>query len=110
MSFTRGEPVSLNELKFISSAICEKQLRMDGRGVYDFRTLKISFGAEYGQVQVQLGTTRVYVVTTCEVTAPKSDKPSDGFFTFNVHFSPISSLEYESGRCVTTTIPFTTQG
>eukprot|EP01127_Copromyxa_protea_P018322 TRINITY_DN573_c0_g1_i1.p1 TRINITY_DN573_c0_g1~~TRINITY_DN573_c0_g1_i1.p1 ORF type:complete len:459 (+),score=113.42 TRINITY_DN573_c0_g1_i1:3-1379(+) len=98
MSFSRGDPVSSNELKFISSAICESQLRMDGRGVYDFRTLKITFGSEYGQVQVQLGTTRVYVVTTCEVTAPQPDKPSDGFFTFNVHFSPISSLEYENAR------------
>lgn len=98
MSFARGEPVSTNELKFISTAICEKQMRMDGRGVYDFRTLKINFGTEYGQVQVQLGTTRVYVVTTCEVTAPQPEKPSDGFFTFNVQFSPIASLEYESSR------------
>lgn len=98
MSFSRGEPLSLNELKFISSALCENHRRVDGRGIYDFRTLKLSFGSEYGQVQVQLGTTRVYVVTTCEVTAPNPDKPSDGFFTFNVQFSSISSLEYESGR------------
>eukprot|EP01126_Amoeba_proteus_P034584 TRINITY_DN3451_c0_g1_i6.p1 TRINITY_DN3451_c0_g1~~TRINITY_DN3451_c0_g1_i6.p1 ORF type:complete len:418 (+),score=104.94 TRINITY_DN3451_c0_g1_i6:61-1314(+) len=98
MSSARGEALSVNETQFISKAVCEEKLRLDGRGLYDLRSLRLTFGTEFGQVQVQIGATKVYVTTTCEVVEPQQDKPSEGFFTFNVHFSPISSLEYETLR------------
>jgi len=39
-------------------------------------------------------------VTACEVTAPAPERPTEGFFTFNVDFSPMSSPEFDLGRCV----------
>jgi len=49
--------VSLNERNFILSAVAENK-RIDGRGPYDFRSLKITFGNEPGRVNVRLGQTK----------------------------------------------------
>lgn len=51
------ELVSLSERKFILEAIGNEQ-RIDGRGLYDVRSLRIAFGSTWGRVQVQLGSTR----------------------------------------------------
>ena len=48
---------SVNESNFLLAALKEKR-RVDGRGIYDVRSLQITFGADYGQVEVQLGRTR----------------------------------------------------
>ena len=61
-------------------------------------SFKIAFGQEYGQVDVRIGDTRVFVSTSCEVATPSPDRPSEGFFTFNVQFSPLASLIYDGGR------------
>jgi len=69
-SNTRGaEIVSKNEKAFIKNAL-KQQIRIDGRGLYDFRGLRINFGKNFGEVQIQLGRTRVFVATSCEVTEP----------------------------------------
>lgn len=70
---------------------------MDGRGLYDYRTLKISFPHEPGFCEVQLGHTRVYVVVRCEVVEPYPDRPTEGFFLFSVQFSPLASAAAEPG-------------
>lgn len=52
---------SLNEGEFLLEAL-KQQIRIDGRGIYDVRSIEIKFGAEYGQVEVQLGRTRyIYI-------------------------------------------------
>jgi exosome complex component RRP45 len=71
---------------------------VDGRAVFDFRPLKITFGEEFGTVYVQVGRTSVFAKTTCHITEPYGDRPTEGFFTFNVEFSPMASKKYESGR------------
>jgi exosome complex component RRP45 len=48
---------SVNETEFLLSALTEGK-RVDGRGVYDVRSVEILLGADYGQVEVQLGRTR----------------------------------------------------
>lgn len=48
---------SINESTFLLQALEEKR-RIDGRGIYDVRSIDITFGADYGQVNVQLGRTR----------------------------------------------------
>jgi exosome complex component RRP45 len=40
---------------------------------------------------VQLGQTRVLVVVSCEVVRPYPDRPTEGFFKFNISFSPMAS-------------------
>ena len=56
--------ISLSERKFIVNSIAEEK-RIDGRGLYDVRAVRLSFGSTWGRVQVQLGQTRCEVL--CEV-------------------------------------------
>ncbi len=51
-----AEP-SLNERTFVLQALKEK-IRLDNRGFDAFRNLQITFGDEYGVVDVRLGRTR----------------------------------------------------
>lgn len=50
--------LSLNDREFLLSCLREGK-RIDGRGIYDFRAMKISFlGQDTGHVEVQFGQTR----------------------------------------------------
>jgi len=89
--------ISLSEHQFILDALREK-LRVDGRKLYDVRKLSISFGKQWGHVEVQLGTTRVLAVVVGEIVEPYPDRPSEGFFTFNTEFSPMADPNFEIGR------------
>jgi len=53
----REATASLNEHAFVLDALREG-IRLDGRGLEDFRQLDLSFGDEYGVVDVRLGKTR----------------------------------------------------
>lgn len=54
----RDADPSTNEREFLLTAL-KDGARIDGRKFYDFRTLRLTFGAEYGAVEVQLGNTRL---------------------------------------------------
>ncbi|RUS22500.1 hypothetical protein BC937DRAFT_88713 [Endogone sp. FLAS-F59071] len=88
---------SNNEKAFVLQALRER-LRVDGRGLYDFRALIITFGSEYGHAEVQLGRTRVLVKITCDVVRPYPDKPTEGLLVFNTELSPMASSVFEAGR------------
>ncbi|KAK9727653.1 3'-5'-exoribonuclease [Basidiobolus ranarum] len=88
---------SINERNFVLQALREGH-RIDGRGPYDFRSLKISLGPELGQAEIQLGRTRVLAKVSCEVTRPYPDKPTEGFLIFNTELSPLASPAFEIGR------------
>jgi len=49
---------SINEKNFLYEALRQGK-RIDGRGIYDVRNIRITFGNQYGHVQVQLGKTRL---------------------------------------------------
>lgn len=53
----KDDIISNNEKNFILEAI-RNSIRVDGRAVFDFRPLKITFGEEFGTVYVQVGRTR----------------------------------------------------
>lgn len=57
-----AEP-SLNERAFILQAL-QEGIRIDGRPLAAFRNLELSFGEEYGVVDVTLGKTRYYSLNT----------------------------------------------
>lgn len=63
---SREVPLSIPESEFIINALRE-EVRLDGRGLDRIRSLKISFGDDYGYVKVQLGKTRsvgvVFILT-----------------------------------------------
>ncbi|KAJ1666578.1 3'-5'-exoribonuclease [Coemansia sp. RSA 1813] len=89
------EPSNI-EKAFILEAL-GKDIRVDGRGPYDYRTLKITCGPTYGMVEVQLGQTRVLARVSCEVTRPFADRPTEGFVQFNAELSNLAAPGIESG-------------
>ena len=61
--------ISLSEKNFVINSIADST-RIDGRGLYDVRTLRISFGSTWGRVQVQLGATKyVYILQAWFLTS-----------------------------------------
>ncbi|KAI8060166.1 ribosomal protein S5 domain 2-type protein [Gongronella butleri] len=81
---------STNESEFLLEALRNQQ-RVDGRGIYDMRSIDIAFGADYGHVKVQLGRTRITAIVTAEVVRPRADKPTEGLLVFNTEISPMAN-------------------
>jgi hypothetical protein len=54
---SKEAPLSIAERDFILEALCQ-DVRLDGRKADDYRPLDISFGEEYGHVNLQLGKTK----------------------------------------------------
>lgn len=86
-------------LKQISQLI-EKSKRSDGRGLQDYREIKIEQGliekAE-GSAKVTLGKTEVLVGVKVETGAPFSDTPNEGVQTVNAELVPLASPSFEPG-------------
>lgn len=93
----RETPLSNCERAFLLRAITDKK-RIDGRQTYDYRNIKISFGTEYGCCIVELGKTRVLGQVSCELVAPKLNRPTEGILFFNLELSPMASPAFEPGR------------
>ncbi|MCJ1464267.1 hypothetical protein MMC07_002880 [Pseudocyphellaria aurata] len=91
-----AEP-SINERTFILQAL-QENIRLDGRSIDAYRPLEISFGEDYGAVDVRLGKTRVLVRASASVTAPSPDRRFDGIFTISTEVSPLASPAFEVGR------------
>ncbi|KAJ2003499.1 3'-5'-exoribonuclease [Coemansia thaxteri] len=83
------------EAAFLLEAL-KKGTRVDGRGIYDYRTLKIACGPTYGLAEVQLGQTRVLARVSCEVTRPFPDRPTEGIVLFNTELSNMAGPGLES--------------
>ncbi|KAJ2489831.1 3'-5'-exoribonuclease [Coemansia sp. RSA 2050] len=88
------------EAAFLLEAL-KKGTRVDGRGIYDYRTLKISCGPTYGLAEVQLGQTRVLARVSCEVTRPFPDRPTEGIILFNTELSNMAGFGLDSSRSST---------
>ncbi|XP_061764532.1 exosome complex component RRP45 isoform X2 [Nerophis ophidion] len=90
-------PLSNCERDFLLKAIEEKK-RLDGRQTYDYRKTMIVFGTDFGCCFVELGKTRVMAQVSCELVAPKENRPNEGFMLFNIELSPMASPAFEQGR------------
>jgi exosome complex component RRP45 len=88
-------------LELVAKAI-ENDCRVDGRRLRDFRSLQISVPraneAINGRAEVLLGSTRVLAVVSCEIVEPQPERPTEGFFLFNVDVSPMADASVELGR------------
>ncbi|XP_064918218.1 exosome complex component RRP45 isoform X1 [Columba livia] len=93
----KATPISNCERRFILRAI-EERKRLDGRQCYDYRNVRISFGAEYGCCVVELGKTRVLAQVSCELVPPKPNRPAEGILFFNFELSPMAAPGFEPGR------------
>jgi len=80
--------------------LMSKGKRLDGRGLNDYREIKIEMGliekAE-GSARVLLGKTEVLVGVKIGVGAPFSDTPNEGVLTVNAELVPLASPTFEPG-------------
>ncbi|KAL6503010.1 hypothetical protein OROHE_024178 [Orobanche hederae] len=89
--------MTVNEKKFIETALIS-DLRIDGRGPFDYRNLTIQFGSEDGSSDVQLGQTRVMGFVTSQLVQPYRDRPNEGTLSVFTEFSPMADPSFEVGR------------
>ncbi|KAG7566289.1 Ribosomal protein S5 domain 2-type fold [Arabidopsis suecica] len=89
--------LTVNESKFVETAL-QSELRVDGRGLYDYRKLTIKFGKEYGSSEVQLGQTHVMGFVTAQLVQPYKDRPNEGSLSIFTEFSPMADPSFEPGR------------
>ncbi len=87
------------KLKQIEQLI-EKAKRLDGRGLEDYREIKIEQGViekAEGSARVLLGKTEVLVGTKVETGTPFPDTPDNGVMTVNAELVPLASPDFEPG-------------
>jgi exosome complex component RRP42 len=81
-------------------ALIEKGKRLDGRGLTDYREVKIEQGiiekAE-GSARVLLGKTEILVGTKVETGEPFPDTPTEGVMTVNAELVPLALSTFEPG-------------
>ncbi|EWC44484.1 exosome complex component rrp45 [Drechslerella stenobrocha 248] len=89
--------ISLTEKTFVLEAL-KQNLRIDGRDLHSSRDVQLTFGDDYGFVDVRLGKTRVLARISAEVTKPRADRPFEGLFTISTEMGPMASPVFEAGR------------
>jgi exosome complex component RRP42 len=75
--------------------------RMDGRGVSDFRDIKVELGisnSAESAVSVKIGKTHVYAGVKMGVVTPYPDSPDEGTFMTTAELGPMSSDKFDLGR------------
>lgn len=82
------------------STLVKKGVRADGRGLEDFRELKII--TDYlpkadGSALVKLGDTQVLVGVKLELGSPYADAPEEGVLVVSAEFVPTASPAFEPG-------------
>lgn len=80
--------------------LIEKSKRLDGRGLVDFRDVKIEQGViekAEGSARVLFGKTEVLVGVKIETGTPFPDTPNEGVLTVNAELVPVASPTFEPG-------------
>ncbi len=82
------------------SELLKKDKRLDGRGLMDFRKIKIEtgmIGTAAGSSLVSIGNTKVMTGIKVETGTPFTDKPKNGVIITNVELTPLASPNFEAG-------------
>lgn len=85
------------EKDFLLALLADKQ-RVDNRSFDTMRDLELSFGSEFGHVEVKLGKTRLLVQVSATVRQPRPERPFEGLFHIATDISSMASLQFENGR------------
>lgn len=74
---------------FIRQALFESGIRLDGRGIDDYREvhIKLTRAESSSTSEVQLGCTLVFAVVTGDIVTPFADRPVEGMLSFNANIS-----------------------
>lgn len=82
------------------SELLSQNKRLDGRGLTDYREIKVETGfidQAAGSALVSLGNTKVLVGIKIETGKPFPDKPEEGVLIVNSEFVPLASPTFETG-------------
>ncbi|XP_035732684.1 exosome complex component RRP45-like isoform X1 [Vespa mandarinia] len=85
------------ERNFINASIQEKT-RLDGRDLFETRSVNIYFGSNWGSCIVSLGKTRAVAQVSCDIQQPKASRPNEGMIYINVELNPLAAQHFESNR------------
>ena len=75
-------------------------IRLDGRGLLDYRDVKVEYGASVsaeGSAKVTIGDTIVITGIKMAIGTPYSDTPNQGNLMCGAELSPLASPEFETG-------------
>ena len=93
-------PIVVNVKKKRITEILTSGKRTDGRGLTDYREIRIESGVierAEGSARVRLGLSDVIVGVKIETGAPFPDTPDDGVLTVNAELVPLASASFEPG-------------
>eukprot|EP00803_Ostreobium_quekettii_P000017 evm.model.scf_789.4 EVM.evm.TU.scf_789.4 scf_789:41473-48034(-) len=90
-----AEAVPNCDKQFIASALRD-DIRIDGRGLLDLRKISFEFPIDGSSATVRLGRTHVLAAVTSVLGAPSQGRPQEGTVHFNVDFSPMASMAFDS--------------
>lgn len=83
----------------LSHQAIHHDMRLDGRGLFDWRKLAFHFSpSDDASCTLVMGTTRILSSVSAFLEPPFPDRPSEGSVRFNVEFSPMASPFFEPGR------------
>lgn len=94
-----GEIMSEIQRNYIYQ-LAEKGKRIDGRGIKDYRPIRIEQGVvdtAEGSARVKIGATDVLVGIKMGIGEPFMDTPNRGVLTTNAELIPMASPNFESG-------------
>ncbi len=78
----------------------DKDIRYDGRGLLDFRSVSVEYGVAptaEGSARVVIGDTIVLAGVKLSIEAPYPDTPDKGNLMVNAELLPLSSPDFEPG-------------
>jgi len=90
-------PISTCEKTFLLEALWEGK-RLDGRSCQDTRDVVITYGLDWGSVEVTLGKTRVMAQVSCSVVEPMFTRPNEGILHVNLELTPLAAPRFDAGR------------
>ena len=92
--------MAVEVIKSYLSALLKKEQREDGRGLFDYRNVKIETGAierSSGSARVKIGNTEVLVGVKMDVDTPFPDSPEEGILMVNSELIPLANPDFEPG-------------
>ncbi|KAF6040908.1 EXOSC9 [Bugula neritina] len=93
----KDKPLANCEREFLLQLI-ERTKRLDDRRAFDYRNIKIEFGADYGCCHVHIGETLILAQVTCSMIEPKQTRPNEGALMINIEFNHVACPGFEPGR------------
>lgn len=81
-------------------SLLQQSKRLDGRGLYDMRSITITTNLVEkadGSALVTLGGTKILAGIKTEIGTPYLDRPDEGSFTINAELLPLASTSFEPG-------------